>query len=386
MTTHNNAITLHLSFRISEKKVSETGTQLDQLVNLETDFEKLTDDVFHSSPTPLTKLTATFVEQGMTTILIHQLGKAFSAYRPIAIAQQTIVKLTADNLMGIYELIAASAWLRSTKDFDQVDGADLIFILTLKPVQAEPQHTLSKRPHFANDALRFLRDLGVIQATFTWSIAASTRAGFYTFPDTSLPEDAREDHVLAYHAISAYLFLNYLTCLRVERQLLKTSPNQNWDIAYKKSILIQRQLVTIQKFALLKNRITHSSTLLTHFSKLLTAFRITEQHLYLSQLANDVKNLLEAESIYRSTKRIASIQWILFISTVLSLSIAINAIQMKPFYEADTANTLMRPVFWVVIGLVLAGAGIMSYLLSHGSLIASKFKLWLRPLKKESAT
>ncbi len=386
MTTSNDAITLHLSFRSSEKKVRDTGAHLDQLVRLEADFEKLTNDVFHSSPTPLARLTETFVEQGMTAILIRQLGKAFSVYRSIPIGQQTIVELTADNLMGLYELIDASAWLSSAKDFDQVDGSDLIFILTLKPTHAAPQYTLSKRLHLANDALCFLKDLGVISPTFRWSVSARTRAGFYTFPCTLLPEDSTQEHLLACHAISAYLFLNYLTCLRVERQLLNTSLNQSWDIAYKKSILIQRQLVTIQKFALLKNRVTHRSSLLAYFSKLLTAFRIAEQHLYLSQLANDVKNLLETENIYRSTKRIASIQWILFISTVLSLAIAINAIQMKPFYDAETTNTLMRPVFWVVIGLVLAGAGIMSYLVSHGSLITSKFKQWLRHSKIESST
>jgi len=189
------------------------------------------------------------------------------------------------------------------------------------------------------------------------------KAGFYVLPpermmvdEVSLDERSLDSNEwVAVGGTIACLFYCYLVCQRVERLLLNVNANGDWDEEYRKLLLVRKKLVAIRKCALLKNRALPGSVMLICFIDAKKAFRLQEQIEHLADQTDYQGQVLEAHSTYISSRRIKSIETIVFVGALLSLAVALNAIQMPPFFDGNTKNALARPVFWTVVACVALG-------------------------------
>ena len=251
---------------------------------------------------------------------------------------------------------------------EEVEGDDVLFVVLLKQTTKAATFKMHQRPIDPSIAIEQLKLLGVLPKEFQINFTNRFRTGFYVVPSERMKKEfpgysdawvaqAFNQPACAYVAAVSYMFYCYLVCQRIERLLLDTNVNGDWDDELRKILLARKKLLVTKKYALLKNRANPGTELLNQFLAVLPIFRLQEQLDYFSLQIDEVSKALETQSNYLVSTRIRSIEVIIFVSTVLSLAVAINAIQMAPLYDANTTNAFERPILWIVTCSVI-GVGI----------------------------
>lgn len=85
----------------------------------------------------------------------------------------------------------------------------------------------------------------------------------------------------------------------------------------------------------------------------------------MSELLDEAGKAIDAQNAYTASGRLQAIEVIIFLSTILGLAVGLNAIEMPPFYDQTTANTLGRREFWIVFATVTGIAFIAWGCLTH---------------------
>ena len=106
-------------------------------------------------------------------------------------------------------------------------------------------------------------------------------------------------------------------------------------------------------------------------------YRLEEQLDNLVGLLDELSKTLETQNSYVTARRLRTIETIIFASTILGLGVALNAIQMPPFYDQTTKNALARTEFWMVFAAVLFMAGVGWGLVTLGQKARLKIGQWL---------
>ncbi len=370
---------LCISLRGSQRVPTQFGSRLDEIRDVEPDFGRL-HAWLRGCAKPPGALDALLEAHGATGALRRQVGEVFELHAAGEPASRT-VRLDVDGVHGDFSIAGLTAWLGSHRTMEGTEGEDLVFALPLRPEAdraaggSEGALVLDRRPPSASAAADWLRRAGALPASAVPRLQDRLRAGFYI-----LPVDApRGDQGwTACCCIVAYLFRCYLACQRAERLLAEVRSNGDWDEEYRKLLLVRKKLVTVRKNALLKNRAVPGSPLLPCFHAALAVLRLQEQADHLGRQVEDAGKVLEAQSLYVAARRIQTIQAIAFASTVLGLAVALNAIQMPPFYEASAANALHRPVFWIVVAAVVV-AGLLTWMaINHWWRVRRLWRGWRR--------
>ncbi len=342
---------LCISLRGSQRVATGYGARLDRISQEVAGFtglrgwlnEKATDATGPG-------LEALLVENKATHSFGRQASRMFDGWRHAAIVDAPPCSLSVDGIKGTFQVDNATAWRSAAASFESIEGEDILFILELCPVQAQAATSISSRPVSQDAAVALLKNLGVVVDHGRASLGTQFRPGFYLLPGAQQAGSGA-----AGACVVACLFYCYLVCQRIERLLNDVSANGDWDMEYRKLLLIRKKLLAVRKCALLKNRALPGSALLACFLGALTAFRLSEQIEHLAAQADFQAQVLEAHSTYIESRRIKSIETIVFAGTLLSLAVGINAIQMAPFFDQGTTNALLRPIFWVVVAVVGLG-------------------------------
>lgn len=354
-----------ISLRGSERIATTYGSRLDEVTHSEPGFAALRAWLLRRRCDGEI-LDQLLDSQAATGILRRQIAGMFDLYGWSPPTREVICAVALDGVSGTFQVVGWSAWHASRDSVEGIEGDDLVFVLGLRRAAGELTLSLRSRPATPALAVQLLRTLGVLPEGLAPSWSSRFRAGFYLVEGdagTCIEHDIGDSAELALQpgswvpalSVIAYLFRCYLVCQRAERLLLAVRANGDWDEEYRKLLLVRKKIASTRKSALLNNRAAPGSALLGCFRRGLAAFRLQEQLDHLVVQAEESVRILEAQSVYIATKRIQSIQAIVFVSTVLGLAIALNAIQMPPFYSATTVNALERPIFWVVICSVAAG-------------------------------
>ncbi|HVZ42509.1 MAG TPA: hypothetical protein VHA82_01765 [Ramlibacter sp.] len=334
------------------------GTALDRLSPLDEGFEHLCRRI-QASPGAIgpSELEKQLAGSRATGVFGKQVADMFSWLVTGRAAQPAHWRASADGLQGVFRMGRWAAWRSAPGSLEGTEGDDLIVVIELEAAcdEAPDEPALLERPTSVGSALMLLRSSGVIEGEH--AVSERYRCGFYLVdaPANGLAWAAESGAV-------AYLFRCYLACQRSERLMLDVRVNGEWDEEFRKLLLVRKKLVALRKCALLKNRAYPGSALIETFRIAFGAFRLQEQIEHLGHLAEETAKVLEAQSLFVAARTLRGIQVIVFASTVLGLAVALNAIQMPPFYDSAATNALARPVFWWVIGVVV-GAGIATWLL-----------------------
>lgn len=352
---------LCISLRGSQRIPTQFGPRLDEIGDAEPGFGRLRGWLEGCAQAP-GELDALLGEHGATGVLRRQIGEVFDTHA-VGQPQSRPIRLDVDGVHGDFVIAGLTAWRGSHRTMEGTEGEDLVFALLLRPdagragAEGEGALVLGRRPASANAAVEWLRQAGALPAGAVPRLQDRLRAGFYIL---AVDAPRGERGWIACCCVVAYLFRCYLACQRAERLLADVRSNGDWDTEYRKLLLVRKKLVTVRKNALLKNRAAPDSPLLPCFRAALAALRLQEQADHLGRQVEDSGKVLEAQSLYMAARRIQTIQAIAFASTVLGLAVALNAIQMPPFYEATAVNALHRPVFWIVVAAVV-GAGLLAW-------------------------
>lgn len=354
-----------VSLRGSERIATSHGSRLDKVTHSEPGFAALRAWLLthRCGEEALDKLLDS---QAATGVLRRQITGTFDLYGWSPPMREVVCAVALDGVAGTFQVVQWSAWHASRDSVEGIEGDDLLFVLDLRRTVGEPTLSLRSRPATPALAVQLLRMLGVLPEGLAPGWSSRFRAGFYlvesdagvcTGRDIGMGAElaSQPENWVPALSVIAYLFRCYLICQRAERLLLAVRANGDWDEEYRKLLLVRKKIASTRKSALLNNRAAPGSALLGCFRRGLAAFRLQEQLDHLVVQAEESVRILEAQSVYIAAKRIQSIQAIVFVSTVLGLAVALNAIQMPPFYSATTMNALERPIFWVVICAVAAG-------------------------------
>lgn len=309
------------------------------------------------------------------------------------------VKLSLEGCNGDFEIDHVLICKSSKAKAGQVEGDDVLFVVFLQMLSEEPQNSgaieLGQRFATASELWKFLSAVGALSGRIP-EFAKSTPPGFYLLQGDRVLESARnsaqvesllsdengKNARIVTSLICAYLFYSYLLCLRAERLAISLDVNGDWDEEYRKLILARKKLAVGRKYALLKNRAMPDSFILPVFAGVSRIYRLDGQLDNLSVLLDELSKTLETQNSYVASGRLRAIEVIIFASTILGLGVALNSIQMLPFYDQSTENTLGRPEFWVVFGVIFCTAFVGWWLLVHGRKVRAKigqflfWKLW----------
>ena len=361
-----NLVFLCMSVRGSERVASQAGKKLDRIAHVERGFISINTWFKQDTPSEVLDSDRILSFHHATGVMTDQFKKIFSQIKSIRLSG-THMDLKLDGVSGCFEAIGCVAMLSTSAELECVEGDDSVFIITLRASQNEPKLDLFERPKTQKDAVELLKKIAVLPKSFNAEFSNTFRSGFYlisakklvmSYPDydSSWIKDGFSEASISYSMAVGYMFYCYLVCQRLERLLLNISANGDWDDEYRKLILARKKLIAARKSALIKNRASPNSPLLMHFLATLPVFRLPEQLDYLSIQADETSKVMESQNNYTSAKRIQSIELIIFVSTILGLAVAINAIQMAPFFDQNTSNALQRPIFWIVtISVITAG-------------------------------
>lgn len=351
---------LCLSFRGSERVSTDTGARLDTLRHRESAFDALVASGLPASQAPAMAERARSALMGArSTAIFHaQFGRLFSRARVIDELPDEVIALNVDRTQGHFRVAAAVLAHSACSDLDGVEGDDLVLVLALRPTAEAPTQHINGR--FATQ--QALHDC-LAGWQWAWPRTATPfserfRPGMYLVPGGPADAQAPAGELVAQACATAYFFYCWLVCQRIERNLLAVSVNGDWDEEFRRLLLVRKQVVAARKTALLKNRAFPGSPLLEHIFRCLEVLRLEMQLSYLTEQAEETTKALEMQNAYVTSARIKSIEMIVFVSTILGLALAVNALQMKPFYDEATDNALSRPIFWWVFAVII-GAGIV---------------------------
>jgi hypothetical protein len=379
----NNLKFLCLSLRGSERVATEIGSKLDKVIRIEQPFAAMLKDIWIDQTTSsIEGLCSSLLESQATSIFSAQFKRLFSKAKEFKPKENLILKIEMDGVNATF-LVKNFIFLNSTAfDFDGVEGDDLVVILALKSTLDECHFSILGR---------YPTQESMFQDFLKWNVGFSTPAGKFSesfkpgmyIVDSNLTQF--EESTKSHACVTAYYFYSWLVTQRAERNLLFININGDLDNEIRKLILIKKQIVSVRKIGLLKNRAFPGSTLLTHNEECLKVFRLEAQSEYLCSQYEETAKALEMQNSYITSGRIKSIETIIFVSTVLGLGIAINALQMKPFYDANTENALHRPIFWIVLSTIIFG-GIFLWGIVNQWRRTRKVIRWLRKKFKGKAT
>jgi hypothetical protein len=386
---NDRLIFLCISLRGSERNATLAGKKLDGISNIEPAFNYLKKWLNTKQAEECFEIDGLLNRQKATAVMGAQFLKIFNQSKIIKLDKKCI-QIDVDGVSGRFEALACSIHYSNFSCLEAVEGDDIVFIILLKKCENKELITINKRPTLQAEASLLLSKLGVLPVNFEGQFTNRYRSGFYIISDSKLKKENdlyTDDWIMngltestAANMFSVgYMFYCYLVCLRVERLLLDISANGDWDDEYRKLLLARKKLVAVRKSALIKNRAEPESELLMHFKSVIPIFRLEEQLEYLGRQTDETSKVMEEQNNYSSAKRIQSIEIIIFISTILSLAVAINAIQMAPFYDQNTPNALNREIFWIVTGAVI-GAGMFLWGMINQW---RKTKLMIRWLKRK---
>lgn len=370
---------LCLSFRGSERVATDAGARLDAVRHPEPVFAALLARLWpEGQGQALGEAPRRALQEARATAIFGaQLERVFSSVRAFPGVPDEVLDLKIDRVQGRFRVMAAIAARSAPADLDGVEGDDLLLVLALAPTDETATQMLHQRFSSQQALLEYLA--GWRWPGLDWSGVGAVfgnrfRPGTYLVGECEKVEGGQ---LLAHACATAYFYYCWLVCQRTERNLLAVHVNGDWDEEYRRLLLVRKQLVAARKTALLKNRAFPGSSLLVHDLRCLEVFRLEMQLAYLTEQAEETTKALEMHNTYRTTGRIQSIELIVFLSTILGLGLAINALQMRPFFDAETDNALGRPIFWWVFGIVVGVGLLLLGLLSHWSR-TRKLLRWLR--------
>lgn len=370
---------LCLSFRGSERISTDAGTRLDTLRYGEPAFNEL---VAGAWPADQVHAMADYARTALmsarsTAIFYAQFGRLFSRARVFEELPDEVIALDLDRIQGQFRVAAAVLTHSACSDLDGVEGDDLVLVLALRATQEAPTQRIDGR--FATQ-----QALNDCLASWKWAwpraempFSERFRPGMYLVPGGPADAEAASGELVAQACASAYFFYCWLVCQRIERNLLAVSVNGDLDEEFRRLLLVRKQVVAARKTALLKNRAFPGSHLLEHIFRCLEVLRLEMQLSYLTEQAEETTKALEMQNAYVTSTRIKSIEMIIFVSTILGLALAVNALQMKPFYDEATDNALSRPIFWWVFAVIICAGIFLWGVLTQWSR-ARKFVRWLK--------
>lgn len=390
MKEKSDSLFLCISIRGSERVASLVGGKLDKLQYREGNFTQLLHGIFGACYTAENScyFRDQLLLQCSTAIFADQFERLFSVAKVLKTID-AIVDISVDSVKGNYCLLSCVCMVSSADCLESVEGDDLVFVLMLEKSSLPPTTRLDKRPTTPNEAITFINNLGVVTTSILGHLSDRFRPGFYLVngraEDEKLSNFGDDEKIavdpsaarVALCSGTAYFFYCWLICQRLERNLLSVSANGEWEEEFRKMLLVKKQLIAARKTALLKNRAFPGSLLLKQLKQCIESFRLEDQLSYLTEQAEQTSKALEAQNAYVTSSRIRSIETIIFISTVLGLAVALNAIQMPPFFDPGTQNALSRPVFWFVFIAVICGAFLLMGTLSQSHRIRKLLK-WIK--------
>lgn len=388
---------LTFSLRVTERVPTLSGSALDVVQLFDRGAERfltpMGDDLLsgHEEILDVAKLTSIMRSN------ISSLFDEARLLRPQPLFKN--VRLSLEGCSGDFEIDHVLTCKSSKAKAGQVEGDDVLFVVFLRMIpvgQKSPEAIeLDRRFATASELWKFLSAVGALSGQDP-EFTKLTPPGFYLLQGDKVLESARnlaqvesllsdengKNSRIVTSLICAYLFYSYLLCLRAERLAISLDVNGDWDEEYRKLILARKKLAVGRKYAFLKNRAMPDSFVLPVFSGVSRIYRLESQLDNLSGLLDELSKTLETQNGYVASNRLRAIEVIIFASTILGLGVALNSIQMPPFYEQSTNNTLGRSEFWVVFGVIFCTAFIGWWLLVHGRKVLAKvekfmfMKLW----------
>ena len=149
--------------------------------------------------------------------------------------------------------------------------------------------------------------------------------------------------------LSAYLLRCFVCAQRLERQLLAFEPSGDWDAESRQLLLARSRHLAFSRFALIKNRGVVGAPMLLFYQQAMHRLRLRPLSIDLGALLGQCSEVLQGRNAYLDSSRLRTIEVVLFVASMLSLAIGLNAIQMPPFFDPQTTNALSRLEFWLVV-------------------------------------
>lgn len=360
-----------LAFRGGERVPTSLSARLDKVSSLGDDCARLVASQAFLPGRVDCDLTRDWVRGDaaeLTTVFRAHLEDMFSEVCKLHFpAPGTPVRICMEGVDAVLALRHCLTARSPERAAGGVEGDDLLLILLFERVESreDVDYRVEKRFPDVGQAMDFLRRIGLLSGNV--SLKSPLQPGFYLLPLSRIAASAADRRELCEWLTTpagknlagltvAYLFYCWLMCLRCERLAASIAFDGDWDNESRKLILARKRLAVVWKYAHLKNRALPESSVLSLFHGVFGVFRLAEQLDNLSLQLDVQGKAMETQNTYVSVKRLRVIESILFLTAILGLGVATNAIQMPPFFDSATTNALERPIFWLVFAVVAAGA------------------------------
>jgi hypothetical protein len=378
---------LLMNFRLSERHFNGWGNQLDLIEGQHESERRRIIQALLASGT--IKHTTSGTSPAKFTAIMHkQFESIFGNVFQLKMATEDIfINLNIEKYNCLTKVEDLFAFYSENSKAAGVEGDDLIFCIILRDVHDQPGNEvidLNERPQSYLQAAELIRKcLPAMSLVELESSKFEGLPGFYLLDegkwignDAFQVQENTEGYSREWNfiisLICSYLFYCWLICQRAERLLNQISFEGDKDVEVRKLILTRKKIVAGMRYALLKNRMEPDSLALPIFFHVLQSFRLEEQLNNLSHLSEEAQKAVELQENYLSAARLQKIQWILFVFSIFSLGIALNAIQMPPFYISKTKNILVEYEFWIVFIVVMVGS-LLLWECFHNGKRAGKF-------------
>ena len=394
-------LVLSFSFKVSERLATDGGSKLTRLVGQSDSLIdwKARQLVRLSGHRPSRILEQELTESQILPVLGACLDHTFDAIEsvPVDSAAAPRVRLKqVQGLTGSYVLRHVFLGLCDPQSLGGVEGEEVVVSLVLAcaapcvsceaarvdvadPVNevsaASFEMSLDGPPANSRVAMQWIRRLagsslpalGDAFASIAALMPEMTRPGFYAIEMASCAADKVSTEMgevfdcwrtsTSGQAVAAllagYLLRCYVCAQRLERQLLAFEPAADWDSASRQLLLARGRHLAFTRFSLIKNRAVHGAPVLQFYETALQRLRLRSLSGDLGALMNQCNEVLQGRNAYLDSSRLRTIEVVLFVASILSLAIGLNAIQMPPFYDAQATNALSRLEFWLVVFAII---------------------------------
>ena len=389
-----NLSDLLLSFvvRASERTSTAGGTRLTQIQSVHRPLQTWIEQQCRrlSGRMPSKVLARELDDAQVLPILRACLDRCFDGVESVHVNANTGTCLqlrSVQEISGFYRLRYVLLSVCGPGSFSEVEGDELAVIFVLSRLSdaalSDAQFSLAidHPPESSRQAMHWMAVLlrSVLPETarnlelLARDMPEAARCGFYALPAAAANlhnslragdgDFVRPAPTALYEAwcsseaghavmavVAAYLMRCYLCAQRLERQLLSFEPTSDWDAESRLLLLARARHLAFTRFALIKNRAVIGTPVLMFYVNVMRRLRLRMFSTELGQLLEHRSSVLEGRNAYLDSTRLRTIQAVLFVATILSLAVGLNAIQMPPFYDANTKNALIRQEFWIVAG------------------------------------